>query len=267
MKSILGTLSLSFIALLLGVVPNAANAETAGVVESIKGEARANDRTLGPSHWVDNQDTVTTGPGARLTLHMNDGQQLILDQNTEVRITDFQYRAADPKADRAVFGLVKGALRVVSGAIARRNGAAFALRVPQATIVVRGGADFMVALVNPAYLAVLEGSVSAANTAGMAIFGSGVFGYVSSSTAAPKVVPASTFSAAATAAFANLSGGTLLGAAGLGVEGGAVQGAGPATGAAQPMSTGAMVAIGAAVAAGIAAASRSGSSSTTSHNP
>jgi hypothetical protein len=266
MKSILGTLSLSFIGLLLGVVPNAANAATAGVVESIKGEARTNDRTLGLSHWVDNQDTVTTGPGARLTLRMNDGQQLILEQNTEVRITDFQYRAADPKADRAVLGLVKGALRVVSGAIARRSSAAFALRVPQATIVVRGGADFMVALVNPAYLAVLEGSVSAANTAGTAVFGSGVFGYVSSSTAAPMVVPASTFPAAAKAAFADLGGGALLRTAGLGVEGGAAQGAGPATGAAQPMSTGAMVAIGAAVAVGIAAAaSRGGSSSTTSH--
>ena len=56
--------------------------------------------------------------------------------------------------------IMKGAMRSVSGLIGARSRNSFALRVPQATIGIRG-TDFMVALVNPAYMSVLNGAIAA----------------------------------------------------------------------------------------------------------
>jgi hypothetical protein len=187
----------------------------------------------------------------------------VLDQNTHFRIADFRYNEADPKSDRSVFGLLKGALRMVSGAIAARNRQAVALRTPQATIGIRG-TDFMVALVNPAYISVLEGAVTATNAAGTVVFGAGSIATVPTSAALAGAIPASTLPAAAAAAFSNLSAAAVVGAAG--TAGGASVGAGDATGAATSVSTGTLVGVGAAAAAAAAAASRGGGNSTTTHH-
>jgi len=166
---------------------SAASAFAAGVVQSMKGDVRAGpagqpgaavavDQRLNPG------TAVTTGADAQVILRFDDGQQVVLSQNTEFRIVDFRYDASDPKMDRTVFDLLKGALRMASGAIAGRNRQAVALRTPQATIGIRG-TDFMVALVNPAYISVLQGAVSVTNAAGTVALGAGTFGSVATSAA------------------------------------------------------------------------------------
>src|SRR5882672_3766620 len=131
---------------------SAAGAFAAGVVQSIEGDVRAGP--IGKPVTVVTLDqrlasgtTVVTGPDAQVILRFDDGQRVVLGQSTHLRIVDFRYDEADPSMDRSVFGLLKGALRMVSGAIATRNRQAVALRTPQATIGIRG-TDFMVALVN-----------------------------------------------------------------------------------------------------------------------
>src|SRR2546425_11702857 len=109
-----------------------------------------------------------------------------------------------------LFRSLKGALRIVSGAIATRNRAAVALRTPQAMIGIRG-TDFMVALVNPAYISVLEGAVSATNAAGTVVFAAGRIGLVPASAELAGAIPASTLPEAAAAAFSNLSAAAVVG--------------------------------------------------------
>ena len=130
---------------------SAASAFAAAVVQSIEGDVRA-----GPigkpvtgvtlDQRLASGTTVVTGPDAQVILRFDDGQQVVLDHSTHFRIVDFQYNEADPKTDRSVFGLLKGALRMVSGAIATRNRQAVALRIPQATIGIRG-TDFSLSIV------------------------------------------------------------------------------------------------------------------------
>jgi FecR-like protein len=247
---------------------SAASALAAGVVQSIKGDVRAGPigkpvTAVTLDQRLPSGTAVVTGPDAQVILRFDDGQQVVLGQRTHFRIADFRYEEADPRSDRSVFGLLKGALRMVSGAIATRNRQAVALRTPQATIGIRG-TDFMVALVNPAYISVLEGAVTATNAAGTVVFGAGSIGLVPTSAALAGAIPASTLPAAAAAAFSDLSAAGVVGAAG--TAGGASVGAGEATGAAAGVSTGTAVGIGAAAAAAAAAASRSGGSSTTTHH-
>jgi len=93
-----------------------------------------------------------------------------------------------------------------------RNRQVVALRTPQATIGIRG-TDFMVALVNPVYVSVLQGTVTATNAAGTVAFGAGAIGSIETSTTLAAEIPASALPAAAAAAFSNLSAAAVLGAA------------------------------------------------------
>jgi len=248
---------------------SAASAFAAAVVQSVQGDVRA-----GPigkpvtgvtlDQRLASGTTVVTGPDAQVILRFDDGQQVVLNHSTHFRIVDFRYDEADPGSDRSEFGLLKGALRIVSGAIATRNRQAVALRTPQATIGIRG-TDFMVALVNPAYISVLEGAVTATNAAGTVAFGAGSIGSVATSAALAVAIPASALPAAASAAFGNLSAAAVVGAAG--TAGGVSAGASEATGAAAGVSTGTVLGVGAgAAAAAAAAASNRGSSSSTTHH-
>jgi len=237
----------------------------AGVVQSMKGDVRAGlvgrpAAPLGLQQRLEPGTAVLTGADSQVIVRFDDGQEVVLNQNTEFRIVDFRYNASDAKFDRVVFDLIKGALRMVSGAIVARNREAVALRTPQATIGIHG-TDFMVALVNPAYVSVIQGVVAVTNTAGTVAFGAGTIGSVANSAALATVIPASALPAAAAAAFSNLSAAAVVAA------GGAASGAGTAAGtAATRSSTAAAAAAAAAAIAGAAAGNRGNNNPTTTHH-
>ena len=247
----LGWTLIAFSAAFAGAVQAAAN------VQSLRGDVRVGNQTVNTNDRITSGATITTGAGAQAVLRFDDGQQVVLNENTSFRIAEFRYREAEPRNDRAIFELVRGALRVVTGIVGSRNQLAFQMRVPQATIGIRG-TDFMVALVNPAFVSVLGGAVGVTNAAGTVVFGAGSIGSVATASSLAVAIPASALPAAASAAFTNLSAAGVVGgaAAGAGVEGAAV-GAAPGAGTA---------AIVGGVAAGAAAAA-SDAGATTTHHP
>ena len=235
------------------------------VVQSMQGDARANGQPVTQNQRLNPGTTLTTGANSQLVLRFDDNQRVVLNQNTEFRIVDFRFQSPNPKDDRSILDLVKGALRIVTGTVAGRNQASFQLRTPQATIGVRG-TDFMVAIVNPLYVSVLSGSVGLTSSAGTLVVGAGTFATVASSSALAVAVPAASVPAAATSAFGAMGAAPGVGAGAAGGAAGAAAGAGTATG----MSTGAAVGIGVGIAAGAAAAAAAsgdnGSTPTTTHH-
>lgn len=250
----------------------AGSATAAAIVESVKGEVRAQiDPTRhGPVLRGDRYQpgtTFKTAPAAQLVLRMDDGQRIVLNENSEFKISQYSYNEAQASADRSVLDLIKGALRVVTGAIGKRNPNAFALRVPQATIGIRG-TDFMVALVNPAYISVLQGTVTATNAAGTAVFGAGSIGTIASSTVLGTTISAAALPASVSSAFSSMSAVTFSAAATTtaGTAGGAAGGAAGAAGAAAGAALPATAIAAGALAAGAAAASGDGGTTTTTHH-
>jgi hypothetical protein len=231
-------------------------------VQSVRGDVRAGNVQLAVKDRVTSGATITTGAGAQLVLRFDDGQQVVLNENTSFRITDFRYREAEPRGDRAVFDLLRGALRVVTGFVGARNRENFQLRIPQATIGIRG-TDFMVAIVNPAYTGVLHGAIGVSNSGGTTVFGAGSFGSVATANALAVSIPASALPPSVSAAFSSMSA-----AAGV-TAGGMAAGAGPApiTATAGAPGVGAAIAVGAGIAVGIGAMNDKESSSTTHHTP
>ncbi len=128
----------------------------------------------------------------------------MLNENSEFRVTQYSFSKDEPKSDKFVFELLKGAMRSVSGLLTRRNPQAYTLRTPQATIGIRG-TDFMVALVNPAFMSVLNGAIGVTNQAGSATFAAGSTATVPSATVLPTSIPASSLPASVASSFSQLS--------------------------------------------------------------
>jgi hypothetical protein len=217
------------------------------VVHASSGDVRAAGSAVIQGQRVFSGTTLVLGANSQATLKFDDDMQVVLNENTSFRLTDFRYRAQEPRGDRAVFDLLRGAMRFVTGIIGARNRNTVALRIPQATIGIRG-TDFMVALVNPGFVNVISGSVATSNSAGTVVFGQGAIGQVASSTSLATPITAAQLPAAASSAFSNLAAAQVTAASSASAASGASAGA--ATGSVAAPSAG----IGAAIAVGVGAA-------------
>ena len=179
-----------------------------GVFQSVSGDVRAAVGTAAPASVARNQrvvpgSTVTTGPGAQTVIRFDDGHTVVLNENTEFRVNQYSFDKDKPQSDNIAIQLLKGAMRSVSGLIGSRSRNSFALLAPQATIGIRG-TDFMVALVNPAYFVVLQGTIEVSNAAGSVVFSAGEIVMVESSTTLPVRIPSSALPPSVANAFSSL---------------------------------------------------------------
>ncbi len=254
------TTALRLFALVFGFLFSIA-AMASAVVETVSGSVRSGASAASASpvttgQRLDSGTTIVTGPNSRVILRFDDGQAMLLNDDTEFRISDYVFSAQEPAKDRFVFDLLRGAARSVTALLTRRNPNAYALRVPQATIGIRG-TDFMVALVNPAFMAITIGEISAVNAAGTASFAAGATATVATATTLAVSIAATALPAAVAASF-NQMGSIAISATGAasGSAAGAGSGAGTAVGAAAGgITLGTVGIIGAAVAAAVAVTS------------
>ncbi|HMA87311.1 MAG TPA: FecR family protein, partial [Burkholderiales bacterium] len=201
---------------------------------------------------------VVTGFNGRAVLRFDDSQVVALGANTTFRIDEYRYDAAKPSEGRVLLDLVKGTLRAITGLIARANHQAFALRVPQATIGIRG-TDFLVGTGNQLFVSVNSGEIAVTNDGGTTLFGPGQLGGATSTTSLPAGITASQLPSEVSQAFSELNG---LGSLG-GLSGGA--GGTGAEGGGMSKGTAALIGLG-VIAAGAAAAAGGGGGSSTTHH-
>ena len=81
-------------------------------------------------------DTITTFANAEAHLHMADGAQFIVREDS--KITLFEYVADGGSEDRSLIDLAKGAMRSITGWIGQFNRTKYRIRTPLVTIGVRG---------------------------------------------------------------------------------------------------------------------------------
>jgi FecR protein len=253
--------------LLALALPLAASA--AAVVESVKGSARAGQMALAPGARFVAPTSIATGPGSQVTLKFDDGMQIVLAENSLMRMLNFRHDAEKRDQDRAVFELLTGGARVVTGRIAANNPKQFFFRTPHTDLTLEGPADFSVVVVNPAYVAVHSGSLISINGAGTTTLATGSSTMVATSSDLPVPVKPAAVPASVAASMKTLQ----TASVGVPVAAAAPAGA-PAAGAPAAAETAATPGwvVPAAVVLGIAAAAAAlggggggGGSSTTSH--
>ncbi len=96
-------------------------------------------KVLAPKSDVFAGDLLVTAKNSYAQVKMNDGTLMTLRPNSNLRIEGFQFREEAPEADSAVFRLLKGGLRTLTGLIGKRgNTDAYRMRTATATIGIRG---------------------------------------------------------------------------------------------------------------------------------
>ena len=174
------------------------------IVESLKGDVQAGGVPIFQGQRLFPGATITTAAGAQVFLRFDDGMQIVVNENSVLQVVDFTFTKGR-LADRVVLGLLRGAARVSTGSIAHQNPKEFYFRTPHAQLGVQGPADFTVALVNPAYIAVTHGTVLASNGAGTVALGAGSNSIVANSATLATPAPPSSFPPTASSAMNNLS--------------------------------------------------------------
>ena len=220
----------------------------AAVAQSVKGDAQVGDAALTSGQKVSAPTAISSGPGAQVFLRFDDQTQIVLGENSLLRIVDFRFTSSGV-SDRAVFELLRGSARVVTGRIAENDPRQFYFRTPQTQLTMDSrGADFTVALVNPAYITVNSGSVISSNGWGNVTLSSGSTSGIASNAAAPAAMSAPPLPAAAAAPMQMLAAASVGAPAGGVAAGAGTVAGGTAFGIATP------VVIVGAVVAGVAAA-------------
>jgi hypothetical protein len=95
-------------------------------------------RPLARGAELDTGDTVRTGADGRAQIRFTDGSYVSLQPNTDFAISDYKYDGRTDGSERGFYGLVRGAMRTVTGAIGRVNRNAYRVTTPTATVGIRG---------------------------------------------------------------------------------------------------------------------------------
>lgn len=93
-------------------------------------------RPLAKGAELDSGDTVRTSSQGRAQIRFSDGSYVSLQPNTDFAISDYKFDNRDD--DRGFFGLVRGAMRTVTGAVGRTSRNAYRITTPTATVGIRG---------------------------------------------------------------------------------------------------------------------------------
>lgn len=131
-------------AALLMMAAMAQAAEVAGKVGYMSGtlvaqRADGTIKVMGPKSEVFAGDMLVTAKDSYAQVQMNDGAQMTLRPHSNLKIEEYQFNKQEPKSDNAVFRLLKGGFRTITGLIGKRGNAdAYKVRTASATIGIRG---------------------------------------------------------------------------------------------------------------------------------
>lgn len=135
-----GKQTIAFALLMIFAFAQLAKAETVAkailITPSVLAKsADAPQRELQRGAEIDSQDTLTSSENARAILRFNEGTLLTMGGNTQMTIEDFT-NTKDTKQAR--FQFLKGAFRIVTGAITKTSNPNFTVNTPIGSIGVRG---------------------------------------------------------------------------------------------------------------------------------
>jgi len=117
-------------------------------------------------------ETLRTGPGSEAQVRFLDGALAALAAATELKVDEFRFQEQGAGSDKNVSTLVKGGLRVITGAIGQKSPPSHRLNTPVATIGVRG-THFGAVMGNDLNVAVWHGGIDVRNDGGELPLGAG----------------------------------------------------------------------------------------------
>jgi len=94
---------------------------------------------------VQDQDVLRTGAASNLQVRFEDDSYVSLREGSELRVDQFRLGGSTGGGDSAVFRLLKGGVRAVTGLIGRQRNEDYRMETPTATVGIRG-TDYAITL-------------------------------------------------------------------------------------------------------------------------
>lgn len=180
---------------------NASRAE-AGKVIFVMGEATAKSAEglvvpVSRGLLVEPGQTLETGDG-KVQIRFTDGGMVAMPAHSVFRVDQYQYQGVADGSERGFFSLVKGGLRVISGAIGKLHKQHYKVDTPTATVGIRGthyqlrycDGDCLASggrlEKNGLYASVSRGAINLKNDAGNLDLAAGKVAYVADRMTAPQ---------------------------------------------------------------------------------
>jgi hypothetical protein len=154
-------------------------------------------RVLSVNSAVEQGDTLVTEKKTYARIKFIDASEITLRPGTQLKVSQYNFDQAKPQDDKAVYNLIKGGMRSITGLIGKRGDpGSYKLVTDTAVAGVRGTtfeckicADNCGSLPNGLYVFVIEGFVDVSNDAGSQSLGAGQYAYVASGAAIPQLLP------------------------------------------------------------------------------
>jgi hypothetical protein len=87
---------------------------------------------------VQDTDSLRTGDASNLQVRFEDDSYVSMRENSELRVQEFRFSGQADGTERAIFNLVKGGMRAITGLIGRANHENYRMTTPTSTIGIRG---------------------------------------------------------------------------------------------------------------------------------
>ena len=142
---------------------------------TVTGTLGAQTRSLRQGDTISAGTTIATGDKSRAVIKFEDGQVMALAENSSFRIVEYRYVKERVRDSNAVFALLQGGLRFISGVIGSTNRNNFRLTAGTATIGIRGtdGSVYYNSVVGAVNAAVNAGALAITTAAGTQTLGVG----------------------------------------------------------------------------------------------
>ena len=184
-------------------------AAPAGEVTHVSGalvlrKADGSTKIIAPKSQVEAGDLLATATDTYARVKFTDGGEVTLRPNTQLRIDMFNFEQNASGKDSAIFSLLKGGLRTITGLVGKRKQNSYEMRTTVATIGIRG-TNYGLLLcqddcqsvtnnegkvpTNGLHLDVADGIISVTNQGAEVLLSAGQFGYVKSFTTPATTVP------------------------------------------------------------------------------
>lgn len=203
-KRTTGSIAISFLLLSLLLIFSAVSfAETeVGKVTNLSGQlfaqkADGTRRVLTTQSVVEQGDTLVTEKMTYARIKFTDNSEVIMRPGTQFKVSQYNFEPDQPAADKAVFDLVKGWMRSITGLIGKRGDRdSYKLMTYTAVVGIRGTTyETKICegncgpLPNGVYFFVMEGIINVSNAAGAQDVSAGQHAYVQTMESMPKILP------------------------------------------------------------------------------
>jgi hypothetical protein len=160
-------------------------------------KADGTTRVLSINSAVEQGDTLATEKKTYARIKFTDNSEINMRPGTQLKVSQYNFDQAKPKEDKAVFNLIKGGMRSITGMIGKRGDQdSYKLMTDTAVAGVRGTTyeckiceGNCGSIPDGLYLFVLEGMINVNNNAGSQTLSAGQYVYVQTMNSIPKILP------------------------------------------------------------------------------